>query len=196
MSTSIPDRDGHDSAALYSRDRKLALKDAPQRVRDLRFDYRRNVPIPYMNILPDDSVNFLGISLPRVQECAAEGLCGICGKALDYWIAFLGGPLSFANRTYSDPPFHRDCVEVALRLCPHIAMKRHKRASDERLGEHWKSPDATLEKPDQWIVALTREYKVIVQGHGILFRAGTIKHHFTYEYNEEGNLVSADASTE
>jgi hypothetical protein len=161
----------------------------PDRLKDRPWDERRKVPVPHFNVMADGSVNYTGINAATVIECGMNMLCGICGKDLDYWIAFIGGPVSLANRTYSDPPMHRECAEAAMRYCPHIRVRNHRRTPDERQPEDsWASPLAVMEKPAEWIIALTRHYKMIPHDPGVLFRTDTIKHSLRYRYSEAGLL--------
>jgi hypothetical protein len=47
-----------------------------------------------------------------------EGLCWTCGAPLGRNRVFVGGPLSVANRTFSDWCSHEPCAEFAARACP------------------------------------------------------------------------------
>jgi hypothetical protein len=164
----------------------------PEKMRDLDRDERRKVPIPVMNVNPAGEVNFMTVSNERVIQCGKVGLCGICGNPLDYWIAFVGGPLSAANGAYTDPPFHVECAEAAMEFCPHLARKVHRRTSDEKMPEgSWKSEGATEEKPAQWIIGITRDYRMIPWGQGVLFRCH-LRFRRVYEYDEQGNLQKVD----
>lgn len=161
----------------------------PERLRDRPLDHRRKVPVPWMNENPDGTPNFVLINDRIVMECAEKHLCGICGKPLGYWIAFVGGPLSFANRAYTDPPFHRECAEAAMTLCPHISRKVHRRVPDEKLPEvAWKADGSVDEKPEFWVIGITRSFQMVPWGRGILFRTGTMKQAIVYGYDEQGHL--------
>jgi hypothetical protein len=111
-------------------------------------DERRAVPVPFFNVMGDGSVNFTGINAETVARCARERLCGICGEALDYWIAFIGGPVSYSTRTYSDRPLHLQCAEAAVRYCPHINRQVHRRTAEEKFDPDstWTWPLAEMEK--------------------------------------------------
>lgn len=54
----------------------------------------------------------------RWSDCVQKKLCGMCGKPLDYWIAFIGGPESARSRAFLDPGMHVECAEYALDVCP------------------------------------------------------------------------------
>jgi hypothetical protein len=161
--------------------------DIPLKMQNLPLDHRRKVPIPRMNLTPD-GVDFTTINNETVIECGRDRLCGICGNALSYWIAFVGGPISASTGAYTDPPFHVECAEAAFRFCPHIARKVHRRTPDDRMPEgSWKSVGAVEEKPERWIIGITRDYKMIPWGRGVLFKCN-VRHRRIYEYDETGNL--------
>jgi hypothetical protein len=160
----------------------------PERMKDLNLDYRRKVPIPIMNLKPDGEPNFMVVNNETVIRCGMARLCGICGKDLDYWIAFVGGPISAGNGAYTDPPFHVECAEAAMLYCPHLNRKVHRRAPDEKMPDgSWKSEGAVEEKPAQWIIGITRDYRMIPWGKGVLFKC-SVRHSRVYEYDEQGHL--------
>lgn len=160
----------------------------PERMKDLPRDERRKVPVPLMNEEPDGTPNFMVVSNETVIGCGRDRCCGICGKPLDYWIAFVGGPISAANGAYTDPPFHKECAMAAMHFCPHINRRQHRRAPDEKMPEgSWKSEGAVEDKPAQWIIGLTRDYMMIPWGRGVLFSCN-VRHRIAYEYDERGQL--------
>lgn len=175
MNAATPDQtdqanqdDRANQVAQVNRD---ALADLPDRLAARPRDPRRGLPIPYMSSGPDENGNetydFATINAVTVARCAADRLCGICGGTLPYWIAFLGGPKSAAARTYVDPAFCIDCAEWAIRLCPHLALERHKRIPEARLGVEVHEPDGFVsDKPDTFVMGITRDYKIkTAQGH-------------------------------
>lgn len=138
-------------------------------------DQRRGVPIPVMNMPPGSTdpaeADFTGIHAQSVYDCGTERRCGICGDPLGYWIAFLGGPVAAQSRAYVDPPFHPECAETALRLCPHIAVPHHKRAPEHRLAETSHTPTGFVEeKAAEWVMGITRDYRIEPYGRGHVFR--------------------------
>lgn len=162
-------------------------------------DPKRKLPIPVMNMRPSDLddwdsekvADFTAIWAPTVIECGKKRLCGICGEPLGYWIAFLGGPKSAANRAYVDPPFHPSpCAVAALTLCPHIAIPHHKRAPDHRLAAETSVPagfDAS--RTDEWVMGITRDYKMDVRPDSIVFRPAPFKRVRRFTYNDQGVLT-------
>lgn len=163
------------------------------RLARLPFDEKRKVPVPFFNVMPDGAVNFTGINAQAVLKCAAERLCGICGGPLEYWIAFLGGPVSLANRSYLDPPFHRECAEAAIRYCPYINRRVHRRSPEEKFDpdDTWHSTQSDESKPAAWIIAITRDFTVLPHQGFIMFKAGTIKEALRFEYGDDDRIYPA-----
>jgi hypothetical protein len=167
----------------------LPRDEVPGALADRPYDARRKVPVPYMNVLSDGTVDFSGISTAAVIECGTDRLCGICHRPLSYWIAFVGGPLSAKNGLYTDPPFHRECAEFAMEHCPHIKVRNHRRTPEDKMADGtWVSPGAVLDKPDQWIIGLTRDYRMVAHHEGLLFKTAPIKSTLVYEYGEDNIL--------
>jgi hypothetical protein len=163
------------------------------RLMALPWDVRRKIPVPYFNQMSDGTVNFTGISFPKVIRCGTEGLCGICGRDLDYWIAFVGGPVSLKNRVYSDPPFHEDCAKFAMTACPFLSRRVHRRTPEEKFGDDsWKAPEAVMEKPKEWVIGVTRKYRMLSHAGGVLFKTAPMHHTYRYVYNGSGMLEPAD----
>lgn len=169
-----------------------ATPDLPPGLAARPIDPKRGLPIPVMNLPPNDNdpahVDFTGIHAQTVYETAARNLCGICGEPLGYWIAFLGGPKSFAARTYVDPPFHEACAEASLRLCPHMAIPRHKRAPEHRLAEDSHTPDGFVEeKPEALVMGLTRGFKIHIDERrgSMYFKADPFKRKRVFRYVDD-----------
>lgn len=167
----------------------MATADAPlpESLAARPWDERRKVPVPLMNMRPvdiegnpgavpgDEGVewvaDFTAIYAPTVYKCGRDRLCGLCGADLGYWVGFLGGPKSHANRAYIDPPAHVECLEAALRLCPHIAAPNHQRAPDHRMSSTVSAPagfDAA--RADEWVMGITRDYKMEATSQSLIFR--------------------------
>ena len=169
--------------------------EVPDFLAHLPFDDRRGLPVPYMNQhFPDGDegtmrVDFTAIWAPGVMKCAQERWCGVCGKALGYWVAFVGGPRSAASRTYQDPPFHPSCADFAMGVCPHIVLPHHRRASDARAGRDAGSSgeagaprQAVMGRAETWVLGVTRSYEMrFLDGYPV-FRAAPFKQTRTFGY--------------
>jgi len=125
-------------------------------------DPRRGLPIPYVNVEDDGSINFAAVNGGRVLECVRRRLCGLCGQPQDFLMAFVGGPGGFQARMYTDPPGHVDCMRSALDLCPYLDIERHQRRG---LTEITAAPGfADMEKTQPVILAVTWAYDIALIG--------------------------------
>lgn len=145
----------------------LADIEMPQRVTDLARD-TRGYPIPYTvkydnNGLPD----FRVIDVDKWHRAIKARCCGICGITLGGRIAFVGGPVSIANRLFNDLPMHRDCAEYAMRVCPFIAAPKFMYArmlpEGTQVNEH-----VCDERPDQFGLGISRGFEVVQLAGGVL----------------------------
>jgi hypothetical protein len=117
---------------------------------------RRGLPIPPINVHSDpdtgeDAVDFTNINTTISTDLAANRRCSLCGVEMGYWVAFLGGPRAAELMRYTDPPGCPDCLRSAVRLCPFIAIERHRRARADRLGAGMIPPGSHGEKSDRWL---------------------------------------------
>jgi hypothetical protein len=132
--------------------------DLPARLAARPFDDRRQLPVPYVSEYDDGTVDFVGLNGARVLDCARRHLCSACGQPHDYRIAFVGGPGGFQLRRYTDAPMHPDCARWSLRLCPYLALERHRRRG---VTEATSAPGFTeMEKSEPVILAVTRGYRL------------------------------------
>jgi len=93
-----------------------------KRTDSLPCDDRTGLPIPWSaGALANGRPAFSVLDPEKVLAAATKGLCGVCGQKLEYWIAFLGGPMSARSGQFVDPPMHVECAAQSLELCPHIA---------------------------------------------------------------------------
>jgi len=122
---------------------------------------------PYLYMLGEEQ--FISITPERLVNCIQRRLCGICGCRLDYWIAFVGGPRSIENRTFTDPPFHRECVDYAASVCPYLLLGSYDRSKLRRAQEaQLADPTGYLGRVDQMGVYVTRDYRIEQLQSGVL----------------------------
>lgn len=136
---------------------------------------KRGVPILFTSYIEADGTpNFRISDADKVEVCARKRLCGICGTRIGYWMAFISGPVGCENRCFADPPMHRPCAEYALNVCPYLATKAERSlALQAKHGEAFRENDPTLirEKPSKVGLYVTRGYRRIRNGAGLLFHA-------------------------
>lgn len=172
----------------------------PPFLEHLPVDPRRKLPVPVINQY-EHGTDFTAINGRKVTELAQARACGICGKALDYWLAFIGGPISYGSRQYADPPMHPACAEFSFTACPHMAIGRARRATDNHLLTGATTADGfKLDKPQTWVMGITRSYTFTMQpaqGGGVVpvFRAAPFKSAKAFAYDDGGHLAPAPLPT-
>lgn len=135
----------------------MTTVDLPARLAVRPLDKRRQLPIPYVSEY-DGRVDFVTLNGARVLDCARRHLCSACGQPHEYRIAFVGGPGGFLQRRYTDAPMHPECARWSLRLCPYLALERHRRRG---VTEATAAPGyAEMEKAQPIILAVTRGYRL------------------------------------
>lgn len=143
----------------------------PENMRDMPRDLVRGFPILFTQQPPIEGWepssaphDFRMVLMERVIQCGKDRLCGVCGKPLNYWMAFVGGPLSVKNRSFVDPAMHVDCALYAVRVCPYMVAHAVPRREDGAYGpvslaeRARRDPGGKAEKPDRWAVLVTRGY--------------------------------------
>lgn len=166
----------------------------PTFLEHLPVDPRRKLPVPVMN-QHATGTDFTAISGERVVKAAQDRTCGICGKELGYWLAFIGGPISYRSRQYADPPMHPECAEASFTLCPHMAIGRARRATGTHLMTGATTPEHFgLDKPEVWVMGITRSYTYSMQpaqggGVVVVFRAAPFKDAKAFAYDDTGSLA-------
>jgi hypothetical protein len=107
----------------------------PDRIARLERDFR-GYPIPwFVNRPADSSIGFRVMDPKRFDHAARESRCWVCGDRLGKFIAFVGGPLSTAQRLYADPPMHVDCAEFSVKVCPFLAIPTAHRREVNKPGK-------------------------------------------------------------
>ncbi len=104
----------------------------PESIAALERDHR-GLPIPWFVRRPANGpIDFRVMDTNRHQQALKERRCWVCGEPLGKEMAFVGGPLSAAQRLYSDPPAHPDCAEFSAKACPFLAIPTaHRREANK-----------------------------------------------------------------
>ncbi|NUP48490.1 MAG: hypothetical protein HOW97_14455 [Catenulispora sp.] len=157
-------------------------------------DERRGLPIPPVSVhsvADGEAVDFTTINGPVAVDLARARRCSLCGEAIGYWIAFLGGPAAHAARRYLDPPGHPECMSAAVRLCPFIAVRRYRRTPTHRQAVVTADlQDYEFDQPEEWVLGITRSFRIEIN-HGVaayLPAPFTSRHH--YRYDEQGRIFT------
>ncbi|HEX8627454.1 MAG TPA: hypothetical protein VF755_04710 [Catenuloplanes sp.] len=158
-------------------------------------DARRGLPIPPVNLHPAPDagapvVDFTTINMTASTRLASDRRCSLCEAVMPYWVAFLGAPRAAELRQYTDPPGCPDCMRAAVRLCPFIAIERHRRARTDRPGAGMIPPNSTGEKRSSWVLGITRTYNTVFlpdQGFTVYLPA-PFRTTETYVYGPDGRI--------
>ena len=158
-------------------------------------DPRRRLPVPYVSEHPTGDgvvVDFTAINADRAEEAGRDRRCSLCGTGMGYRVAFLGGPASAANRLYSDPPGHPECLRAAVTLCPYIAIGRARRATARRLQPGTVTPPGFADgKPTEWLLGITRNYRMLHRRGTLVFRPAPFTSIERWTYDSDGRLCAA-----
>jgi len=108
--------------------------------------------VPYMVDEATSLIDFKLVDAARVEDCARNGKCGVCGQRIRR------GPIAFVGpddgrRCFSDPWMHQECAALAMQQCPFLRGRR-----DWRDAEARKTP--LLQKYSQgMVVVLARNWR-------------------------------------
>jgi hypothetical protein len=156
------------------------------------WDERRRVPIPPVSVHDRDGdqiVDFTTVNGPTAVALASERRCSLCGEPMGYWVAFVGGPASHSQRRYLDPPGHPECMRAAIRLCPFIVLRRHRRAPGQRHPAPMAEPAGfAYNQPDTWTLGITRSFHIEIVDNIATYLPEQFKFSTTYGYDEAGHI--------
>jgi hypothetical protein len=82
---------------------------------------------------------------------------------------------------------HPDCAEAATRLCPHFAHRRPAR-STKISADTITPPGFIMDKPEVWVMGITRTYTIVVQGGGVIFLPAPFHRTRRFSYDHAGHL--------
>jgi hypothetical protein len=94
----------------------------PEQMADLPI--YKGMPIPYTVLMEGDVPFFKATDAERAHQCKFGKQCGICGKPLGYWIAFIASPEEAEALLVQDLPYHEECARYAMAVCPWLVYKR------------------------------------------------------------------------
>lgn len=157
--------------------RPLAEVEVPARLAKRPRD-RRGYPIPWVAMTDAEGrPDFRVTSAERWVIAARQRVCTQCGEPLGRHLAFIGGPLSYESRLFTDLAMHKDCAQYAVQVCPFLAAPSMRYAEEvpQMKGtptvRH--TPEMSSARPDRFFVATTHNYQVVQTGTGaVVVRAG------------------------
>lgn len=132
----------------------------------------RGYPTPFFVAVIDGKPD------PRISDgrkkraCVERRLCWICGRPIVFPFAFIGGPLSFKNRAYAEPPSHAECAHYAAQVCPFIVGETLRRGVNDKKVEELNldtTPGGVWDRPERWAVVECHAYRCHVVQGDVLF---------------------------
>ncbi len=147
------------------------LPSIPQRLRSLPIE--RGYPVPWFVAKVDGHYDFRCIDSRKKEPAIKKKLCWVCGQKLGAYLAFGIGPMCAINRTISEPPSHRECMEWAMRVCPFLIQRQEERR-ETHLPEGIEAPPGIALKRQPGVIALwiTKTYRPFHAPNGVLFKIG------------------------
>ena len=121
----------------------------------------RGMPIPWFVDPTRTPLDFRVMSGERFMQAIKQRICWVCGKPLGPSMAFVGGPLSAATRSYTDPGSHIACATYAAQHCPYLATP-NARASE-------KAPENTVQIAEETRVEYAERAVVVLVAAGCTF---------------------------
>lgn len=135
----------------------------------------RGYPVPYFVETIDGEPDFRVVDPRRMERCHKLRLCWTCGRKLGGVLAFVLGPMCAITRTNPEPPSHPDCARFAATACPFLTRPLAKRRDLDRMRLTHNAPAGIglARNPGCVGVWLTRSYRTVREGDGMLFKIGT-----------------------
>lgn len=87
--------------------------------------------VPFMVDERRHPIDFKSVDPDRIERCATDGRCGVCGGKIRRGpIAFIGP--NDGRRCFADPWMHPACADVAMQQCPFLTGRRDWREVEAR----------------------------------------------------------------
>jgi hypothetical protein len=136
----------------------------PARIARLERD-ARGYPIPWFVHRPSNGgIDFRGMDPKRFLQAVKERRCWVCGDRLGKYIAFVGGPLSAAQRIYADPPSHVECAEFSAKVCPFLAIPSAQRREANKPAHIEMAGEQVVENHEATAMLITTDCSMSPQG--------------------------------
>lgn len=88
----------------------------PEALAERPTDPEHGVPVPFVGEYDDGTRGVGELNRKRVIQCALSRICGLCGRSLEWQVAFLGSADDADRNGFAYPPLHKACAEAAARL--------------------------------------------------------------------------------
>lgn len=109
----------------------------------------------------------------KMYDAVKRSLCWLCGQQVGVHKTFVIGPMCSITRTISEPPSHFECAVYAAKACPFLTRPKMRR-NEVGLPEETQAAAGygIKRNPGACCIWTTRDFKIIREGDGILFRLG------------------------
>jgi hypothetical protein len=150
------------------------LPSVPTRLRSRPIE--RGYPVPWFVAEIDGRYDFRVADAEKLGQAVRQNLCWTCGQKLGAYKAFGVGPMCVVNRTSSEPPSHRDCIEWSAQACPFLNQSLSCRREGNLPEAELVEPGgfAILRQPGVTVLYITQNYRVFraPNNGGLLFTMG------------------------
>lgn len=142
--------------------------DEPERLSELpRF---KGLLVPYVTLIDDKGIPQFKMTDPeKIWEIKRDKKCAVCGKPLDYWIAFMVTEEEANTRLVYENPNHEECLRYSFNVCPWLYYDKSTYSGiDEVEVDGFKinvahpSRDETNKRPEKMGIYITNNYKNII----------------------------------
>lgn len=96
--------------------------EVPSTLAERPTDPEHGVPVPFVGEYDDGTRGVGELNRKRVIQCALSRICGLCGRSLEWQVAFLGSGDEADRNGFAYPPLHKGCAEAGARLYPVLAV--------------------------------------------------------------------------
>ena len=150
----------------------------------------RGYPIPWTAMLDlDGRPDFRVIDVEKVTMAVNLKCCAMCGEPLGRHLAFIGGPVSFKTRLFTDMPMHKECAIYAIQVCPWLAAPNMRYAeklpkvSGAMTALH--TNEMAEERPDRFFIGTTKACRLVrTPGGAVVMQADPWEWHEWWRYGQ------------
>lgn len=174
----IPEPISAERAALYSAAMQASLV-VPLPANLVGRPMQGTIPIPYTTLIVGGVPDFRSENPTQILKALVENRCGLCGRVHGYWKVFLTTPRNAGDtRLYNQPPYHPDCLDYALQVCPWLRglPKQAMALPGEVLWEFAQDRHTPI-VPEDLVMGWTRGYELITK-YKLLYAHADAFHHF------------------
>jgi hypothetical protein len=133
---------------------------------------KQGYPTPWFVAEVNGERDFRVVDPEKMVMAVKRSLCWLCGQPLGVHKVFVLGPMCAVNRISAEPPLHMECADYSARACPFLSKPRMRRNEADLPEKVHFSENGIKRNPGATALWVTRSYKVIRNGKGVLFNVG------------------------